>query len=156
MPTRQPEFLEVIRIAARAVIWREGRILVQVKQAADGRIYLGLPGGRMEPGETLAEATRREALEEVGAEVRVGPLLQVLETYRKRPEGLRHQVEHLFVCHVDDTYVPQMGQHPDSKQIAVRWADPVVEAALFDPPYGALLTDKTAETYQGVVQDETA
>ncbi|MCG7624044.1 NUDIX domain-containing protein [Epibacterium sp. Ofav1-8] len=156
MPSPAPEFLDVIRIAARAVIWREGCVLVQVKQAADGRIYLGLPGGRLEPGETLAEAARREAEEEVGANVQVGALIQVLETYRQRPEGIRHQVEHLFTCHVDDTYVPQMGKHPDSKQIAVRWADPVAEADLFDPPYGALLTDQIAEIYRGVVQDETA
>ncbi|NIZ13655.1 NUDIX domain-containing protein [Phaeobacter sp. HF9A] len=156
MTARHSEFLDIIRVTARAVIWREGRVLVQVKQAEDGRIYLGLPGGRLEPGETLADAARREAWEEVAARVEVKSLLRVAEIYKRRPEGLRHQLEHLFLCHVDDTYLPQMGAEPDSKQIAVRWADPMAEAALFDPPYAMLLTDETAETYQGVVHDETA
>ncbi|KUP93350.1 NUDIX domain-containing protein [Tritonibacter horizontis] len=156
MTSRHSAFLDVIRVTARAVIWRDGKLLVQVKRAADGRIYLGLPGGRLEPGETLADAACREAWEETGARVTAPELVRVAEIYKSRPEGLRHQVEHLFVCHVDDTYVPQMGKQPDSKQIGVRWADPVTEAALFDPPYAALLSDKTAGMYQGVIQDETA
>lgn len=38
-----------------------------------------LPGGMREPGETLQETARREAREETGLEVRVGPVVHVAE-----------------------------------------------------------------------------
>jgi mutator protein MutT len=38
-----------------------------------------LPGGRVEPGERLEEAVRREVLEETGLAVKVGRLLEVVE-----------------------------------------------------------------------------
>lgn len=150
----QREFLRTIRSTARAVIWQGEKVLVQVKQSADGGIYLTLPGGRLEPGESLADATCREVFEEVGAEVDVLGLRHVAELYKDRPEGLRHQVEHLFDCKLKAPYSPHMGPHPDSKQINVRWADPVAEADLFDPPYGTVLTEARGMVYLGIVQDQ--
>ena len=49
-----------------------GRLLL-IRRARDpGRGLWSLPGGRVEPGETLAEAVEREVLEETGLEVRAG------------------------------------------------------------------------------------
>lgn len=48
-----------------AVVEREGRFLL-VEEVAEGRVVLNQPAGHLERAETLAEAVRREVLEETG------------------------------------------------------------------------------------------
>jgi 8-oxo-dGTP pyrophosphatase MutT (NUDIX family) len=50
-------------VTVAAVIEREGRFLL-VEEEADGRRVYNQPAGHWEPGETLADACAREALEE--------------------------------------------------------------------------------------------
>ncbi|HEY7030326.1 MAG TPA: NUDIX domain-containing protein [Thermomicrobiales bacterium] len=58
----------------RAVIVEDGAIAL-IERRRHGRTYYVFPGGGAEPGESLREAARREAEEELGLRVEVGELL---------------------------------------------------------------------------------
>jgi 8-oxo-dGTP diphosphatase len=58
-----------------AVILLEDGQLALIRLERAGRVYYLLPGGGVEPGETLVEAARREAEEELGLRVTVGRLV---------------------------------------------------------------------------------
>ena len=61
----------------------KGRLLLVKRGHEPGAGLWSLPGGRIEPGETDAEALKREMREETGLEVEPGPLLGAV----RRPAG---------------------------------------------------------------------
>jgi len=133
-------FLADIRTCARAVILRGEEILVQVKTKPGRGTYLTLPGGKQDPGETLHDCVIRECAEEIGATVRVDRLLHVAEVFRRKPTGLRHQIDILFACRVDAGYVPRLGSHPDPSQIATAWMPLADASGQLSPAFGPALT----------------
>lgn len=118
--------LPVIRNAARALIIRDGQVLLLRKEGGGLGERYALPGGAQDPGETLSQALQRECLEEIGTEVRVHDLLHVADYFKPRdtdPPSTRHLVEFLFLCRVTDSYRPVNGSHPDKHQVEVVWRD---------------------------------
>ncbi|MCK6583352.1 MAG: NUDIX domain-containing protein [Anaerolineales bacterium] len=65
-----------IRVGCSAVIFDETRTNVLLTRRADNGLWC-VPGGRMESGESAAEACEREILEETGLSVRVKRLVGV-------------------------------------------------------------------------------
>jgi ADP-ribose pyrophosphatase YjhB (NUDIX family) len=66
-----------VRLSVSAVVRRaaqDDRILLM--QRSDNGLW-GLPGGYVEPGESVVQATEREVLEETGCRIRVGRLVGV-------------------------------------------------------------------------------
>ena len=67
------------------------------------------PGGGVEFGEPLAEALRREAREETGVDIEVGPLRYVLDFVRPP----LHAVSLYFSCRTADVGAARLGSDPE-------------------------------------------
>lgn len=84
------EFPDHPVVGVGAVIVRDGKALI-VKRAHDPRKgEWSLPGGRVELGETLVDATRREIKEETGLEVEVGPVVEVFDRVHRLDGRVRY------------------------------------------------------------------
>lgn len=87
-------------LIARAVIWKDGALLVNGNQnKKTGEKYVALPGGHVDPGEHCVEALKREIEEELAASCEVGALLFVTESLyagREIGEKQRHELTLFF------------------------------------------------------------
>jgi len=91
------------RLAAFAVIERDGRIaLVEVDRVGRGRV-LDLPGGGLDPGETAAEAAVRECGEEAGLVVVLDaePFVRADHYFRHNDEVVRNTRGAFFAGRVE-------------------------------------------------------
>jgi 8-oxo-dGTP diphosphatase len=88
-------------VGVGAVVVESGKALI-VKRAHDPRKgEWSLPGGRVELGESLVDATRREMLEETGLEVAVGDMVEVFDRIHRLDGAVRyHFVIVDFLCTV--------------------------------------------------------
>ncbi|MCU7919087.1 MAG: NUDIX domain-containing protein [Candidatus Thiodiazotropha sp. (ex Epidulcina cf. delphinae)] len=155
-----PEGLEpAIRNAVRAVIVRDGAVLMQKKWAEKKGTWYTLPGGGQDVHETLTQALIRECEEEIGATVEVGALVCVADFFKQRDTAFpsyRHLVEFLFACSLPETYRPNAGPHPDKHQIDVVWLafSDFPDVALFPRDLAhrlPALAEPDMRTYLGVI-----
>ncbi|MEZ4649319.1 MAG: NUDIX domain-containing protein [Candidatus Eisenbacteria bacterium] len=112
-----------VRLSLKAIIIRDGHVLLIRNRDASGDWYL-LPGGGQEHGEAIPVSLNRECVEEIGSEVEVGRLRIVRDYIGKHHEfakedGDAHQVELMFECTLRGS--PRMGSVPDPMQTGVEW-----------------------------------
>ena len=116
--------MPAIRNSARAVLMRDGALLLQVCRDGD-RVFHLLPGGTQEFGEPLDTTVRREVLEETGWSIRVERLLWVSEFIERahRPvvgDG-EHALHSIFLCTPETDMPIAPATIPDTHQVDVRW-----------------------------------
>lgn len=119
------------RLAARAVIVEDGKLLL-VNAFADARVALMCaPGGGVERGSSLTENLKREVFEETGLEIEVGAPCLINEFHD--PDGTFHQVEVFFRASLRAGNTPP-GTWTDPERIVTRrrWVD---QAELANVPH---------------------
>lgn len=75
-----------IRNAAKALLYENGKILLNCHKTESGRVYYDLPGGGQHQYETMEEAVVREVLEETGYTVEVVRFQGLAEEICEDPE----------------------------------------------------------------------
>lgn len=99
------------RLAVRAVLMHEDRLLL-VNAWADPRQDLWCaPGGGVEVGQSLPDNLKREVMEETGLTIDVGPPCLVNEFHN--PADQFHQVEVFFRCTLIDGTLTDDWQDPE-------------------------------------------
>ncbi|MEC9345894.1 MAG: NUDIX hydrolase [Pseudomonadota bacterium] len=86
--------------ATIAVALRDGKVLLVRRANPPDAGLWGFPGGKMETGESIAEAAVRELAEETGVRAEAGPVLTAVDAFDRAPDGTlrRHFVLVAVLC----------------------------------------------------------
>lgn len=92
------------RINVRGIIYKDGKILAVKHRSKDGSVapYYAIPGGGLDPHESLEEGLQREIMEELGVKAEIGALVAV-QQFPSTRMGYAEELEFLFsITNVDD------------------------------------------------------
>lgn len=113
-----------VRIRCTGLIVEDNAVLL-IKYD-EGGVHYNLPGGGLEPGETVVEGVAREIREETTAAAEVGKLALVFEFAPHKQSGSydrneRHSINLIFECKLANGSIPKMPDVPDGSQTGVEW-----------------------------------
>ena len=117
---RNPAF-DVIRDGCRGIVLRDGKILLSRETVTDWWL---LPGGGLEPGETLASCCEREVAEETGYRVKADRRVLTLYEYY----GDTRYGSHYFLCTLTGEGEQRLTESEAARGLIPAWL-PVDEAA---------------------------
>ena len=108
-------------LAASLAVWRAGRVLIATRARPPLAGVWSLPGGVVEPGETLAEAALRELREEVAVEAAIVGFNRHVEVIERDGQGAVRA--HFVVASFVARWLAGEGRTgPEAG--AVEWVDP--------------------------------
>lgn len=91
---KDPAFTD--RLTGKAVVFDDENNIALVGTKVNK--FLLLPGGGIEPGESVEDGVIRESLEEIGCRVKLGAQLGIVEDYRARDK--KHKISHCYIAKV--------------------------------------------------------
>jgi 8-oxo-dGTP diphosphatase len=95
------EFPTAPVVGVGGVVVRDGKALLVKRGHEPRKGEWSLPGGRVELGESLEDAARREIKEETGLDVEIGPLVEVFDRVHRLDGRIRYHfviVDYLCVA----------------------------------------------------------
>ena len=131
------EYPDAPRVGVGAVILDRDRVLLVKRGQAPSLGKWSIPGGLVHLGESIADAVRREVLEECGVRIRILDLCGVIDRVRHAPaDGAADARVHYHYVIIDyvasiESGAPRAG----SDAAEVRWV-PVRDVAAYDTTDG--------------------
>ncbi len=121
-PTARRRYPDTPRVGVAAVVFNEaGEVLLVQRGRPPGAGTWGIPGGRLELGERLADGARREVREECGVEIDVGAIISAFESIT-RDEGGRIEYHYVVVDYWAEYVSGEAAAQDDAA--AVAWVAP--------------------------------
>jgi ADP-ribose pyrophosphatase YjhB (NUDIX family) len=104
-------------VGCGAAIWRDGRLLLVKRLRAPEAGCWNLPGGKVDFGERVVDAIRREVAEEIGVEIELTRSLGFVEMF----DDNHHWVSPIYEARI--VAGEPVNREPE-KHAALIWADP--------------------------------
>lgn len=114
-------------LAASIAVFRHGKVLLAQRAKAPGFGLFSLPGGRVEPGETMRDAVLRELREEVGLSASITGFVDHVEHIEHGEDGTLRA--HAVIVAFTGEWLE--GEPSLSDEVSdIRWVDPLAPGDL--------------------------
>lgn len=141
------------RPSVRGIILRDGKIAMMHSKKYD---YYKLPGGGIEPGETLEETLIREVREESGLIVKQQTIKEfgyVRRIEKGRIEDIFIQENYYFICEAEDTIMEQeLDDYEAEEQFTLEFVS--IDLAVNVNANSNHLEKEDIITFQGMIERE--